>query len=896
MSSKPIALAVASLLLLARGASAAPAQPTPAELPSGRLLAPVGVLASTPNFPTQVVVAEGHVAVLNGGANKLQSLRLYAADDLHTLAVIGTLLGKSHATAAPGANVAQGRGGELSAPVSAVIPNQSLFQGLSTAANGMLYATGGASDDLLAFATHGGTLTLQRRYALHWQAFPRTQYPYQYAGNQQQTRHFYPDSVVIGPGGTHAYVSGLLANSLARVNLVSGAVRYLNVGSYPFAVTLADGGKRLVVSDWGGNGVTVVDRAAWRVLGEVPTGPVLGPRSFTAGAHPTALAAQPGTPLVWVADANLDRIVAIDTQTLKAARVLDDTPYPDAPPGSYPDALALAHGQLFVANAGNDDVAVFDLASGQRAALIPTGWYPTALAVRKDALYVVSAKGMGSGPNLKHQWVGDFMHGLLQRVDLRELPAHASLWTAQALGNDGFTPTQRDTLTAANAASSAWLHAHIHHVVFILRENKTFDENFGDYPAAGHWADPALDLYGPRQLPNLYAAAARGALFVNFYADGEVTAQGHQWTTAGSDSDFVQRTWSLYYSDRGYIANPGWTQSLKPDARGARNPYAIYTNLGALGHWSNPWITYPARLFLFNDLLAHHVSFEDFGEFAARNKIGDISPALRAHLAMNYPAWDRLVLDTQRASIADRWIRAHAKHLPRVIYIWLPDDHTAGRAACMASPDSYVANNDYATAEVIHTLSKLPEWKHTLVLLSEDDAQSGADHINAHRTFAVALGPWVRSGVLDTQHLSQVDLLRTIEAVADIPPMSQWDANAHVLAGIWRVTPDAAPAPVLPMQTAMLRNPGHCAADSPFRHWPVDHAPGADRIAWNALPPARSYKPTALLKISGPEQMRQEWLASKGPVAYAALLRRLNTMAAKQQRPLDSLIAGDGGD
>jgi hypothetical protein len=125
---------------------------------------------------------------------------------------------------------------------------------------------------------------------------------------------------------------------------------------------------------------------------------------------------------------------------------------------------------------------------------------------------------------------------------------------------------------------------------------------------------------------------------VNFYADGEVTSQGHQWTTAGSDSDFLQRTWSLYYSARGYIPNSGWTQDLVPAEPAARNPYAIYTNLGALGHWSNPWITYPARLFLFNDLLAHHVSFEDFGEFAARNKIGSISPALRAHLAMNYPA------------------------------------------------------------------------------------------------------------------------------------------------------------------------------------------------------------------------------------------------------------------
>ena len=906
MSRKSIALSVASLLLFARGAGAATAPSTTAELPSGRLLTPVGVLAGTPNFPTQAVAQGNHVTVLNGGANKLQSLRLYAGDDLHVLAVADTLLGPTRPTsasgavapavAAPGANVAQGTAGELPAAISAAIPDQSLFQGLSAGPDGMLYATGGASDDLLAFTTRGGRLTLQRRYALRWQAFPRRQYPYQYAGNWQQARLFYPDSVVTGPAGKHAYVTGLLANSLARVDLASGATRYLNVGSYPFAVVLADGGKRLVVSDWGGNGVTVVDRAAWKVLGEVPTGPVLGARSFAAGAHPTALAAQPGTPLVWVADANLDRIVAVDTQTLKVMRVLDDAPYPDAPPGAYPDALAIAHGRLFVANAGNDDVAVFDLASGTRTALIPTGWYPTALSVHGDALYVVSAKGMGSGPNLGHQWVGDFMHGLLQRVDLRELPAHASLWTAQALHDDGFSTTQRSALAATNAQAQDWLHAHIRHVVFILRENKTFDENFGDYAAAGHWADPALDLYGPRQLPNLYAMAARSALFVNFYADGEVTSQGHQWTTAGSDSDFLQRTWSLYYSARGYIPNSGWTQDLVPAEPAARNPYAIYTNLGALGHWSNPWITYPARLFLFNDLLAHHVGFEDFGEFAARDKIGDISPALRAHLAMNYPAWDRLILDTQRARVFDDWVRAHAKALPRVIYIWLPDDHTAGRAACMASPDSYVADNDHATAEVIHTLSMLPGWKHTLVLITEDDAQSGADHIDAHRTFAVALGPWVKPGAQVAEHLSQVDLLRTIEAVAGVPPMSQWDAGAHVLDGIWRTAPDTAPVPVLPMQVAMRRNAGTCPADSPFRHWPIEHVPGADHIAWNDLPGARSYTPTALLKISGPEQMRQEWLASKGPAAYAALLTRLRAMAAQQKRPLQSLIAGDAGD
>ena len=896
MRTGTILVPLAATLLCMATARAASPHPS-AVLPSGRVVTPAGQLAATPNFPVAVTVREGTVAVIDGGASKRQSLRLFASSDLRALAAIDTLLGGARVQDAPGAVVAQGaQGGERPAAATASIPDQSLFQGLAAAPDGMLYATGGNSDNLLALRHAAGKLELVRRYALAWQAFPHAQYPYHYAGNGQQARLFYPDSVAIGPAGRHAYVTGLLANSLARIDLATGATDYLNVGSYPFAVTLADGGARLVVSDWGGNGVTVVDRAGWRVLGEVPTGPVLGPRSEAAGAHPTALAAQPGTPLVWVADANLDRIVTVDTRSLKAVRALDDAPYPGAPPGSYPDALAIAQGRLFVANAGNDDVAVYDLASGRRAALIPTGWYPTALAVHGDALYVVSAKGLGSGPNLRHQWVGDFMHGLLQKVDLRDLPAQAGTWTAQTLHDDGFARAQRARRTAANARAAGWLRAHIRHVVFILRENKTFDENFGDYAAAGHWADPGLDLYGPKQLPNLYAMAAHGALFVNFYADGEVTSQGHQWTTAGSDSDFLQRTWPLYYSDRGYIANSGWTQSLKPDAPGARNPYAIYTNLSALGHWSNPWITYPGRLFLFNDLLMHQVSFEDFGEFAARNKIGDISPALRAHLAMNYPAWDRMILDTQRARVFDDWVRAHAQALPRVIYIWLPDDHTAGRAACMASPDSYVADNDHATAEVIHTLSMLPGWKHTLVLITEDDAQSGADHIDAHRTFAVALGPWVKPGAQVAEHLSQVDLLRTIEAVAGVPPMSQWDAGAHVLGGIWRTAPDTAPVPVLPMQVAMRRNAGACPADSPFRHWPIEHVPGADHIAWNDLSGAHSYTPTALLKISGPEQMRQEWLASKGPAAYAALLTRLRAMAARQKRPLQSLIAGDAGD
>ncbi|MDD4888201.1 MAG: YncE family protein [Thiomonas sp.] len=498
-----------ALVLLTATACCAPAalsaQPPTAILPSGRLLTPVGQLVQTPNFPTQIALDENHVAVLTGGASKQQGIQRFSAASLQAQGGVLTLLSKDKKHAAPGTTVAQGRqGGDGGNAGEQVIKGQSFFQGLATGPGGTLYATGGNSDDLLALgASSDGALHLLRRYALQWQPFPRDQYPYQYAGDWQQARHFYPDSVVIGPRGRHAYVAGMLANSLARIDLHSGMTDYLNVGSYPFAVTLADKGKRLVVSNWGGNGVTVIDRAAWKVLGAVPTGPVLGPRSGAAGAHPTALAAQPGSPIVWVADANLDRIVAVDTRSLKPMRVIDDSPYPGAPPGSYPDALAVSQGKLFVANAGNDDVAVFDLASGKRIALIPTAWYPTALAVQGNELFVASAKGMGGGPNIHHQWVGNFMQGVLQRIDLHELPTHSAAWTQTALSNNGFSAAQRQQRAADNTKAAAWLRGHIQHVVFILRENKTFDEDFGKYAAAGHWADPALNLYGPRELPNL---------------------------------------------------------------------------------------------------------------------------------------------------------------------------------------------------------------------------------------------------------------------------------------------------------------------------------------------------------------------------------------------------------
>jgi len=877
-------------------------------LPTGRIVSPVGTVNGTPNFATNAIpLQNGLIAVLANGATRAQTVTLYDPHNLKSVAQLAAYKKLWHSDQ------------KVSDPKIHAIGHQSFFQGITAGPDDRFFVAGGDSNDVAEFRYDNGHVQIVRRFPLTWQAFPKDQYPYDYQGEHRsgKERLFYPDAVLLGPQHKHLFVAGMLSNSLARIDLATGQTQYLNVGPYPFALALADHGKRIVVSLWGADAVAVVDPESFHLLGTVAVGPQTGPHNRAAGVHPTALAANPQNADVYVALSNVDQIAKVDTQTLRLAGILQDSPYPDAPPGSYPDALAIAQGKLFVGNAGNNDVAVYDLRSGKSLGLIPTGWYPTGMTVSGDDLYVVAAKGLGTGPNVQHQWVGDMMDGLIQKIPLSELPTKLPQWTEAALKNGGFTVKQRKERHVADQREDAFLRKHIHYVVFILRENKTFDEDLGDYKPAGAWADPALDLYGPKELPNLYNLSQHYTLFVNFMADGEVTAQGHQWTTAASDSDFVQRTWPEYYSGRGLVANPGWTQSLIPGGSdgwggvpgGTDNPFAIYENLSVLGKWSNPWISYPERLFLFNDLLNHHISFEDFGEFVSRSEAGNISTAMKKHLATGFPGWDRMILDTYREKMAQHWLAAHpGKRFPHFIYIWLPDDHTAGREPCYYTPDYYVANNDYATAKFIHYLSTTPEWKHMVVFLTEDDAQSGADHINAHRTFALAMGPWVKKGYLEAHLYSQVNILKTTEAIFDLPPMSQWDQNTSVFAGIWTRHPDDTPTPTpIPLQIPVAFNAGKCSDYTLLRrevglsggylkaNWEDWYHRHQDQFGKHLQPPkaGNEYTPTTLLKVPGPEQMKQEWIASKGVASYAQVMAYLGQIAKAHHAPIAAYQAGE---
>ncbi|RZD14172.1 MAG: YncE family protein [Candidatus Acidulodesulfobacterium ferriphilum] len=535
-------------------------------LPTGRKITPFGLINGTPNFATNVAVWHNLVAVLANGATFYQSVTVY---NKHTLSKIAQYraykerrLKKFKHPNFVVYNPKQAKSASINKTMArfsyARNKNQDLFQGLAFAPNGIIYAAGGGVNDIVALKLIKNKLIVVKKYALKYQPFPKNQYPYQYQGHQFKKPYlFYPDFIAVSKNGKYLYTSGLLSNSVARIDLITGKTAYVNAGPYPFALSLSDNDKRLVVSDWGTNGVTVINPITMKKSGFVYTGKRLTKDSYGAGVHPTAITDIKGTPYVLIADSNNDYIYEINSKTLKVVKVINDAPYNNAPPGSYPDGIAFKDNKIYVANAGNNDIAIYNLKSGKRTGLIPAAWYPTAVASSKNSIYIVNAKGLGSGPNIYYQWIGDFMDGVVQKVNLNYAFKHIKYLTYRSLKNNGFLLSQRLTLEAQNSKIAKFLRSHIKYVVFILRENKTFDEDFGDYKRAGAWADPHLDLYNKKELPNAYKLADNYALFVNFMADGEVTAQGHEWTTGASDSDFVQRTWPEYYSGRGLVGNPG---------------------------------------------------------------------------------------------------------------------------------------------------------------------------------------------------------------------------------------------------------------------------------------------------------------------------------------------------
>ncbi len=547
----------------------------------------------------------------------------------------------------------------------------------------------------------------------------------------------------------------------------------------------------LVVSGWGAGKVWFFDARTGKALAQVPT-----------GQHPSSLLFAPLTRRLFVSNANENSVSVIDLETLLPSETLSSALYPGVPPGSTPDALALdgRENLLLVANADNNNCAVLDVSEpGEARGLgyIPLGLYPTALlfADGDQEVFAVNGKGsVGSRANPEgpqpirghvrryEDYAGALFTGSLSRFrfpEPRELQALSQqAYACSPLRADlavrGVDARPADSPIPAEVGGES----PIRHCVYVIKENRTYDQVFGDVERGN--GDPLLCLFGEDVTPNHHAWVDRFVLLDSFYVESEVSADGHEWTMGAYATDFVERTWPVTYGGKG--------QGLGYPAE------------------ANFEIAFPKGRYLFDLAANAGVSFRSYGEFIQNGATpadpGTAKmPVLEGRFDPGYRGYDLAYRDVDRAArFLEELARFEAEgEFPRLTVLRLPNDHTSGTVVGKLTPRAMVADNDLALGRVLEGLSKSSFWKSMVVFVVEDDAQNGPDHVDAHRTVGLVAGPYVKQGgeVVSTMY-STCSMLRTMELILGLPPMSQFDAAARPMYDCFTATPDLTPFEALP--------------------------------------------------------------------------------------------------
>jgi YVTN family beta-propeller protein len=592
----------------------------------------------------------------------------------------------------------------------------------------------------------------------------------------------YPAGLAVSADGKTLFVADNLTDSLTIVDLAAGAVRgTVPVGHNPYAVVLSADGRTAYVSNWGELSVSAVDTAS-----------ATERRKITVGTHPSALLLNPTRPELYVANSDSDSLSVVDTTSDQAVRTLSLAPYPDARAGSSPNALALSPDgtTLYVANAGNNDIAVVRLgAPDVVTGLIPTAWYPTALALAPDGwtLYVVNAKGLGSGPNpsgpnpydgdpAPDQFVGSMIAGSLSIVPVPDA-ATLARYTEQVVGNNGFD--ERDQARVAQVPRAQIIPRQpgdpspIKHVIYIIKENRTYDQVLGGLGRGN--GDPGLELFGEESAPNHRQLARRFVTLDNFFADAEVSADGWNWSTAALANTYVQKNWPQNYGDR-------------------NRPYDFEGGNYATAPGSDP-----SNAYLWDRLERAGVSYRNYGFWVFNGAVAATAPKLAANTDLQYAGYNLRITDQARV---DEWLTEFQQYvdsesLPAVELVRLPNDHTAGTTPNMPTPRAMMADNDLALGRLVEAVSHSAYWPDTAVFVVEDDAQNGPDHVDAHRTVALVLSPYTQTGAVDSTRYTTSSVLRTMELILGLGPMTQFDARAtpllNAFAGTGADAPNLAP-------------------------------------------------------------------------------------------------------
>ncbi len=554
----------------------------------------------------------------------------------------------------------------------------------------------------------------------------------------------------------------------------------LKLPAEAYGVVLSPDGTRLYITLWGGHAVAVYDVERQQLL-----------PSMTVESHPNDLVLSRDGRRLFVANANSNSVSVIDTRLGQVIETLNTALFPASPAGSTPDGLALSadDSQLFIANADNNCLAVFDVREPRASrplGFIPTGWYPTAVRVVGQQLLVLNGKGSTSlpnphGPNPVRDvgekgagYIGGLLKGSLSRLPVPDAAALAT-FSAQVYANTPFTKT-REAAPEVPAGSPVPQRvgdaSPIKHVFYIIKENRTYDQVLGDLPAGN--GDVSLCLFPEKVTPNHHALTREFVLLDNFYVDAEVSADGHNWSTAAYATDFVEKSWPSYYSARG-------------------GEYDFEGNRGEVAE--------PKDGFLWDYCLRAGRTFRSYGEFVFQGK--PTSRVIAANYCKNYAGFDLRVKDVDREKVWEQDFDqlVAANKLPDLSIIRLPNDHTYGARKGELHPWSYAADNDLALGRMIEHLSHSPVWKESVVMIVEDDAQNGPDHIDAHRSTAYLIGPYIRRHAVVHTAYTTSGMLRTLELILGLPPMSQYDAAALPLWACFTAKADFKPYALRPATT-----------------------------------------------------------------------------------------------
>lgn len=537
--------------------------------------------------------------------------------------------------------------------------------------------------------------------------------------------------------------------------------------SAAYTCILSPDAQKLYLSLWGGSAISVYNLNSKQIEAEIPV-----------GSHPNEMVFSKNGQYLYVACADDNAVAVVDVQKQQVIENMLAALYPGAPTGSTTNSIALSeNGQkLAVANADNNCLAIFDVSTPKQSkplGFVPTGWYPSSVRYVGNQLLVTNGKGLSSkanpkGPNpykartKETEYIAGLFKGTLSFIpvpDEKELPAFTRLVYQNS-------PYRKDKeLNAEGEAGNpiprkVGAPSPIKYVFYIIKENRTYDQVLGDLKEGN--GDPSLCLFPDSVTPNLHKLVKEFVLLDNFYVDAEVSADGHNWSTSAYANDYVEKTWPTNYGGRG----------------------------GAYEYEGSKEIAWSKGGFLWDKCKEAGLSYRSYGIWADYDKT--YMPNLKGHLCAKFPGYNLSIQDVLRF---ERWKSDFdsllaINQVPRMNFVRFGNDHTAGARVGVPSPAAMVADNDLAVGRFVEHISKSKIWKEAAIFIVEDDAQNGPDHVDAHRSPCLVISPYTKRKHVESSMYSTSSVLRTMELILGLSPMSQYDAAARPMYACFTNKPD----------------------------------------------------------------------------------------------------------